>query len=40
MLEVKQGAQQLVAIEIGPEHIGHVELGVRDLPQQEGMLAV
>ena len=34
-LEVEQRAQQIVAVEVGPQHIGAVELGVGDLPQQE-----
>src|SRR6266550_1142426 len=34
-LEVDDGLEQVAAAEIGPEHFGDVNLGVRDLPQQE-----
>ncbi len=35
LLEVEQGAKKLVAVEIGPEHVGDVELGVQKLPEEE-----
>jgi hypothetical protein len=34
-LVVEQGRQQGRLIEIGPEHIGDVQLGVGQLPEQE-----
>src|SRR5579871_6188402 len=34
-LEIENRAQQLSAVEIGPERVGDVKLGIRDLPQQE-----
>ena len=35
LLEVEQSAKKLVAVEIGPEHVGDVELGVGKLPEKE-----
>ena len=34
-LKIENGAQQLEAIEIGPERVGNVKLGVSNLPEEE-----
>src|SRR5690606_8625399 len=34
-LEIEDGVVELVAVEVRPEHRGHIQLGVRHLPEQE-----
>src|SRR5687768_10979670 len=34
-LEVDDGFEEMAAAEVRPEHLGHVDLGVGDLPEQE-----
>ena len=35
LLEVHHRLQQVLAAEIGPQDVGHPDLGIRDLPEQE-----